>query len=102
MLVWYQFIIYIVTALIDGIKKRFHTQQNDLDNMLIIASAFHPQFKLSWLKDSIKIRVITETTIKLVNEKERQHVDENTLRIIEEGQESCEFFRSFAKELSRL
>ena len=73
MLVWYQSIIYIVTALIDGVRKRFHPQLNDLDNML--CPAFHPQFKLSWLKDSIKIKVITERMIKLVNEKERLHAN---------------------------
>ena len=51
----------------------FHPQLNDLDNML--ASAFHPQFKLSWLKDKINIKDITGRIIKLVNEKERQHAD---------------------------
>ena len=66
---WYQSIIYIVTALINGVKKRLHPQLNDLDNKL--ASAFHPQFKLSSLNDSEAIKVITERIVKLVNEKER-------------------------------
>ena len=86
-------IIYIVTAHIDGVKKSFHPQLNDLDNML--ASAFHSQFKLSWLKESVQINVIAGIVIKLDNEKERLHPDENTHRIIEEeGKESSDF--SFA------
>ena len=95
LLVWYQYIIYIFTTLTDGVKKRFHPQLNDLDNML--ASAFNPQFKLSWLKARVKRKVITERMIKRVNEKERLHADGNTHRIIEEdGQENSDFFRCLA------
>ena len=79
---WCQSIIYTVSARIDGVKKIFHPQLNDVDNML--ALAFQTQFKLFWLKDSAKIKVITETKIKLVNEKERLRADGNTHKFIEE------------------
>ena len=59
-------------------KKRLHSQLNDLDNLL--ASAFHPQFKLPWLKDSVSKKVVNERMIILVNEKERLHADGNIHR----------------------
>ena len=46
---------------------------------------------LRW-PDSVKIRVITERMIKLVNEKERLHADGNIhISIEEKGQEVCDF-----------
>ena len=90
---WYQSIIYIVTAIICGVKIRFHPQLNDLDNML--ASVVPPQFKMSWLKDSVKIKVITERMIKLVNEKERLNANGNT-----ERQESSCFFAALHRKSS--
>ena len=91
LLVRFQSFICIVTVFIDDVKKRFHPQLNDLDN--IMASAFHPQFKLSWRKDSVTIDIISERIIKLINEEERLHADRNTHRIIEEeGWESRDFF----------
>ena len=58
----------------------------------MLASAFHPQFKLSWLKDSVRIKVIMERIIILVNEKEQLYADGNTHRIIEEEEQECSKF----------
>ena len=86
-------------ALIDEVKKRFHPQLNDLGNMLVLA--IHSQFKLSLLKDSVKINFITGRMIKLVNEKERLHADGNTHRIIEEeGQESSGCYSALHRKSS--
>ena len=99
LLVLCQSIICIVTALINGVKKIFHLKLNDLYNML--ASAFHQQFKLSWLKDNGKINVITERMIKLVNEKERLHTDRNTQSSSEEeGKESNDIFAALLRKSS--
>ena len=59
----------------------------------IMVSAFHPQFKLYCLKDSVKIKVITARMNKLGTKKERLHAERNTHRIIEEeGEETSVIF----------
>jgi hypothetical protein len=58
----------LVDALLVGISSRFCTQLDDLE--LILASAFHPQFKLSWYKgDELNRKRIMDTMTRLVNEK---------------------------------
>ena len=58
----------LVDALIAGISSRISSQLEDLE--LILASAFHPKFKLSWYRgdDLNSKRIVDEMTI-LVNEK---------------------------------
>ena len=58
----------------------------------MLTSAYHPQFKLSWLKYSLKIEVNTERIIKLVNEKERLHADGNKHIAIEEEDRRAAIF----------
>lgn len=61
----------LVNTLIAGVRERFASQLNDIDNML--ASAFHPQFKLSWLNDGEKTERVKDRMVRLINEKEKYH-----------------------------
>ena len=55
-------------ALISGINSRFSSQLEDLE--LILASAFHPKFKLSWYRgDNPNSKRIVDQMTKLGNEK---------------------------------
>ena len=58
----------LVDSVISGISSRFSSQLEDLE--LILASAFHPKFKLSWCRgdDLNSKRIVDEITI-LVNKK---------------------------------
>ena len=63
----------------------------------MLASAFHPQFKLCWIKESEKINIVKEKMSRLVNEKDKLQEEQSSSE--EEG-ESSDFFAGLYKKSS--
>ena len=85
----------LIDALIKGIEKRFSSQLEDMDCLL--ASGFHPQFKLTWFKsDENKRRKVEKKMIQLVNEKISINMAQST-----SGSDEEESADSFFKDLHK-
>lgn len=81
----------LVTALVDGMNSRFQYQLEDFDNML--ASAFHPLFKLSWLQHDKTKRIIKEKMTRLLTDMENIVKEQNVISR-DENEEETDFFAS--------
>ena len=60
----------LADALLIGLKSRFSSQLEDPE--CVLASAFHPQFKLTWCRESLdenKIKEIKQKITSLINDR---------------------------------
>jgi hypothetical protein len=86
----------LVDALLMGIQTRFSNQLEDLD--CIIASAFHPQFKLTWCKDESKLKEVRQKMISLVDGKLSNTIAQATSSSSSDDEENAD---SFFNELQK-
>ena len=54
----------------------------------MLASAFHPQFKLCWIKESEKINIVKEKMSRLVNEKDKLQEEQSSSEEVGGGESS--------------